>query len=50
VQVGELLVSVAANNPNCYNVPCPEDKARADADNLARAAKLSAIAAATSND
>lgn len=50
VEVGALITTVPANNPNCYNLPCEADKARADAENRARAGRLAAIVAATRKD
>ncbi len=46
LQVGELLTSVPENNPNCYNLPCPDDQQRADEQNRLRAAQLEAISTA----
>jgi len=43
VEIGELITTVAENNPNCYNLPCPDDQAAADEENRLRAAKLDAI-------
>jgi hypothetical protein len=47
VGVSGLVVTQPANNPQCYNLPCPADKAAAQAANCARAGKLAAIVAAT---
>jgi hypothetical protein len=47
VEVGELLAVEPANNPNCYNLPCQEDIAAAEAETCARATKLGNIVAAT---
>ena len=46
VQIGELIVAVPQNNPNCYNLPCESDKQAADAINNERAGKLANIAKA----
>jgi hypothetical protein len=46
VEVGAFLHEEASANPNCYNLPCPEDVAAADANNCARSAHLAAIVAA----
>ena len=46
VGVSGLIVTQPANNPHCYNLPCAEDKAAAQAATCARAGKLAAIAAA----
>ena len=45
VDVGALVVTEPAANPLCYNLPCAEDIAEADAANAARAAELAVIAA-----
>lgn len=44
VTVGMLIVEQPRNNPNCYNLPCPEDRAAADAVNRGRAGQLANIA------
>jgi hypothetical protein len=46
VGVSGLIVAKPANNPTCYNLPCPADEAAAKATTCARAGKLAAIAAA----
>ena len=46
VEVGELITTVAQNNPNCYNLPCPEDEEAAREANRLRAAKLASITTA----
>jgi hypothetical protein len=49
VGVSGLIVTQPANNPQCYNTPCPADKAAAAAAaaaTCARAGKLASIAAA----
>jgi hypothetical protein len=43
VEVGEFLALVPNNNPNCYNVPCPEDEAAAQQGTCERAATLARI-------
>jgi hypothetical protein len=43
VEVGEFLVVVPQNNPNCYNVPCAEDEAVAEQATCERATKLARI-------
>jgi hypothetical protein len=48
VGVSGLIVTQPANNPQCNNTPCPEDKAAAEAATCARAGKLASIAAAAS--
>ncbi len=47
VQVGELLVSVPANEPNCYNLPCPGEQEKADLENRTRAAFVKLLADST---
>jgi len=44
VEVGDLVVTAAENNPYCYNLPCADDVARADEANALRAEELAAIA------
>lgn len=46
VEIHDLVVAMPDNNPNCYNLPCPEDQAKADAENALRAARLDAITGA----
>lgn len=43
VEVGEFLALVPNNNPNCYNVPCPEDEAAAEQGTCDRATTLARI-------
>jgi hypothetical protein len=43
VVLGDLVLAVPATNPNCYNLPCPADRAAADATNADRAGRLSNI-------
>ena len=47
VLVLDLWRVAPASNPNCYNLPCPEDVARADAENRRRAGVLHAWAVET---
>jgi hypothetical protein len=47
VGVSGLIVTKPANNPQCYNLPCPADTAAAQAANCARAGKLASIVAST---
>jgi hypothetical protein len=47
VDVGAFLAAEPANNPSCYNLPCGEDIAAAEATNCDRADKLARIAAGT---
>jgi hypothetical protein len=47
VEVGDLLAVEPANNPNCYNLPCEDDVAAAEAETCARATKLANIVEAT---
>ena len=47
VQIGSFVLEEPANNASCYNLPCAEDIAAAEATNCARAAQLDAIVAAT---
>jgi hypothetical protein len=47
VTIGDLLVASPKNNPNCYNVPCPEDREAAAATNAVRAGKLANIVKAS---
>ena len=44
--IGDLIVAQPKNNPNCYNLPCAEDKATAAETNRGRARSLASIAAA----
>lgn len=44
VHVGELIQVEPKNNQACYNLPCPEDKAAADAANRRRAVTAFTIA------
>jgi hypothetical protein len=37
VEIGDLIAAVPVAQPSCYNQPCPEDLARADADTQRRA-------------
>jgi hypothetical protein len=46
VQIGELVLAVPENNPNCYNLPCESDKQAAEATNNERAGQLANIAKA----
>jgi len=48
VEVGNFIRDQPANNPDCYNLPCPADQAAADAVNEARATDLESVALATS--
>jgi hypothetical protein len=50
VEVGAFLAAEPENNPQCYNLPCPEDVAAAEATNCERAAKLDAIVARSVRD
>jgi len=43
VAVAGLIEVKAANNPNCYNLPCPDDVKAADAENGLRVAKVFGI-------
>jgi hypothetical protein len=45
VNLGQLLRVSPASNPTCYNTPCPEDVAAADAENGRRAGVVHAWAA-----
>ena len=45
VDVGDLIRTEPANNPECYNLPCASDRAAADLANAHRAAEAVAIAA-----
>lgn len=47
VQIGSFLAAEPANNPSCYNLPCDEDIAAAEAENCLRSARLDAIVRAT---
>jgi hypothetical protein len=47
VGVNGLVVTQPANNPQCYNLPCPADVKAATATNCARASKLASIVAAS---
>jgi hypothetical protein len=42
VELGALLTVAPADNPNCYNLPCPEDEAKAAATNARKAGVLRA--------
>jgi hypothetical protein len=44
VEVFGLVEEVPQNNPYCYNLPCPDDIAAAEAINCQRATALAAIA------
>ena len=44
VDVRGLLVAQPANNPNCYNTPCPQDIATAQAQTAIRAGYVHAWA------
>jgi len=44
IEVGELVVTAAENNPYCYNLPCAEDEERAAEQNWERMAELAEIA------
>jgi hypothetical protein len=46
VEVGDLIVAAPLNNGNCYGLPCPGEKAAADAENRERAGRLANIAGA----
>ena len=43
VQTGDLLRETPGNNPNCYNLPCPEDVAKARETTCKRAGELANI-------
>jgi hypothetical protein len=43
VEVGEFLAVVPQNNPNCYNVPCPQDIEAAELETCERATELARI-------
>ena len=47
VQIGAFLEEEPANNPSCYNLPCPDDVAAAEEANSLRAQRLDAIVTAT---
>ncbi|MFZ5478622.1 MAG: hypothetical protein ACOZNI_17760 [Myxococcota bacterium] len=44
VEIGELIDAEPQNNPDCYNLPCPEDEQAAAALDAARASALARIA------
>jgi hypothetical protein len=44
VEVGEMVMTAAENNPYCYNLPCAEDIERADEDNALTAGEIAALA------
>lgn len=50
VDVTALVHSEAQNNPACYSLPCPEDIARAEAENGLRVAQALAIAEAAERE
>jgi hypothetical protein len=50
VEVGEMVMTAAENNPYCYNLPCAEDIARADEDNALRAGEIAALALRASEE
>ncbi|MDD9946372.1 MAG: hypothetical protein OXU20_35330 [Myxococcales bacterium] len=43
VRIGALVIDEPATSGFCYNLPCPEDKAEAEAKNARRAAELSEL-------
>lgn len=45
-EVGDLLRVEAESDPQCYNLPCPEEVAAAEAETCARAGQLANIAVA----
>jgi hypothetical protein len=50
VEVGGLIEVKAANNGNCYNLPCPGDVKAADDENGLRVAKVFGIVDAAKRD
>ena len=44
VEIGKLIRDEPANNPYCYNLPCPEDVEAAAVENEARAAQVENVA------
>jgi len=44
VEVGQFVAEEAAASPYCYNLPCPEDEARAHETNCGRAARVVGLA------
>ncbi len=50
VEVGEMVMTEAENNPYCYGLPCAEDVERADEDNALRAGEIAAIAIRASEE
>jgi hypothetical protein len=44
VEIGRLVTVAPAPSPNCYNLPCPDDVKRAEAENQRRAGVAHALA------
>jgi len=49
IEMSGFLAVEAETSPYCYNLPCPEQQAAADAETCTRAAQLDAITAAVSD-
>ncbi len=43
VSLGDFITKEAEPSPYCYNLPCPEEQARVDAENAENAAKVAAL-------
>jgi hypothetical protein len=44
LEVGDLMLRVPDNDPNCYNLPCPDDVEAADRENASRAGFVTRLA------
>lgn len=50
VEVSDLVTTQPQNEPSCYNLPCPGERARVEAENGLRVAQVFAIAGVAERD